>query len=100
MLPHSDDIEHEPPPLAALPPVAADEAATVDATVLEVDATVLASLELATEEDASDDELAVEEETLDAVAPPAPVGWVSKSVVEPVAQLITSPKPAANAPIP
>ena len=78
-----------------LPPVAEPEAAlvfAVEATVF-VEATELLTLELFVTEDAVD-------EVTDAVAPPTPDGCVSKSVVEPVAQLITSPNPAAKAPIP
>ncbi len=84
-------------------PLAEPEAAlvfAVEATVF-VEATELLTLELFVTEDASVEEVtdAVDEVT-DAVAPPTPDGCVSKSVVEPVAQLITSPNPAAKAPIP
>ena len=91
-------------------PLAEPEAAlvfAVEATVF-VEATELLTLELFVTEDASVEEVtdAVDEvtdavdEVTDAVAPPTPDGCVSKSVVEPVAQLITSPNPAAKAPIP
>lgn len=105
--PQSPAPTHEPPPLAALPPVALPPVAepeiplelAVDATefdaallpLLAVLETLVALLEL------TDVTL---EATLEAVAPPAPLGCVSKSVVEPVAQLMTRPKPAANAPTP
>ena len=87
-------------------PLAEPEAAlvfAVEATVF-VEATELLTLELFVTEDASVEDVtdAVDEvdEVTDAVAPPTPDGCVSKSVVEPVAQLITSPNPAAKAPIP
>ncbi|MBM4358742.1 MAG: hypothetical protein FJ096_11625, partial [Deltaproteobacteria bacterium] len=99
------DDEHVLPPLAELlsPPLL--EEATAEATVL-----VLAVTEVWAEDcaelEATEDALeleAVEDTELEAAAPPlppTPVGCESKSVVEPVAQLITIPKPAANAPIP
>lgn len=81
-------------------PLAEPEAAlvfAVEATVF-VEALESLALELFVTEDASVEE--VTEDAVDAVAPPTPDGCVSKSVVEPVAQLITSPNPAAKAPIP
>jgi hypothetical protein len=106
--PQSADEEQALPPLAELlSPLPLDDATADDTEVVlaatEVCAEVCAELE-ATDEDATLLELdAVEDTELDAVAPPlppAPVGCVSKSVVEPVAQLMTMPKPAANAPMP
>lgn len=99
--PQSSALAQEDPPLAELLPPLALDAATADDTVL-----VLAAVEAWLELDATEDWLELATTLLDIASPPppppppAPVGTVSKSVVEPVAQLMTMPKPAANAPIP
>lgn len=101
--PHSAALLQVVPPLAALPLIPLDEAATADATLA-----VLATEDAATElEDATEDDATeLDDTTEDAVEltakfiPPAPPPPESKSVVEPVAQLITMPKPIANAPMP
>jgi hypothetical protein len=102
--PHSAALLQLVPPLAALPLMPLDEA-TADETV-DVLATELTELEAtdeleATEElEATDElELPVGPLNVEPPAPPAPPTPVSMSV-EPVAQLITMPKPTANAPMP